>query len=54
MKNLDTYKLLKKKVLFRADLNVPVSIGKIDNYVSVVIVSLATKSSGKNRSIAIP
>lgn len=51
MKNLDTYKILKKKVLFRADLNVPVSNGKITDFsrINSIIPSLRKLIISKNK-----
>ena len=51
MKQLDTFEIIKKKVLFRADLNVPVSNGKITDYsrVNSIIPSIKQLINNKNK-----
>ena len=51
MKNLNTYKVFKKKVLFRADLNVPLVNGKITDYsrVNSIIPSIKKLTDNKNK-----
>ena len=51
MKDLNTYKVFKKKVLFRADLNVPSVNGKITDYsrVNSIVPSIKQLTSNKNK-----
>ena len=50
MKNLSNYKVIGKKVLFRADLNVPVLNGVITDYSRILAIKSSIETLIKNKN----